>query len=295
MKVRTWSTEVCADDFYSELVTRNRPLIKGQAQSVLRRSWILVAGCGSTGGAAVEPLVRLGAEHLILAEPDVFELNNLNRQAASVSDVGRNKAVALRDRAYAINPNVHVRVIESGITDDNCASLLTSVAVILDGVDVTSMSGWRAKYRLHAEAARLGVPVIVGYDMSGVQYIRTYQYLPGDNPFCGKISYDDLEGSNHWLLLRKVIPLGVVPVDFLEGLLNSGEDEGFPQLTYTALQFGSLAARLVLRILEGKSVRQSVIMDVDRIVEPIIIRVMNRSLGSFRKARLLRLVISRYV
>jgi len=30
---------------------------------------LLVAGCGLIGGAAVEPLVRLGAERLVLAEP----------------------------------------------------------------------------------------------------------------------------------------------------------------------------------------------------------------------------------
>ena len=62
---------------------------------MLRRAVILVAGCGSIGGAVVEPLVRLGAEHLVLAEPDCYELHNLNRQHACLADVGCNKASAL--------------------------------------------------------------------------------------------------------------------------------------------------------------------------------------------------------
>src|SRR5260370_25091703 len=38
-------------------------------QQMLRRAGILVAGCGSIGGAVVEPLVRMGAERLVLGEP----------------------------------------------------------------------------------------------------------------------------------------------------------------------------------------------------------------------------------
>src|SRR5260370_19975106 len=39
-------------------------------QQMLRRAGILVAGCGSIGGAVVEPLLRMGAERLVLGGPD---------------------------------------------------------------------------------------------------------------------------------------------------------------------------------------------------------------------------------
>src|SRR5207244_2930513 len=58
------------DEFYGQITVRNRGLIDADDQRRLRTANILVAGCGSVGGAAVEPLVRMGAESLTLAEPD---------------------------------------------------------------------------------------------------------------------------------------------------------------------------------------------------------------------------------
>ncbi len=48
-------------DFYAELTRRNLGVVDAAAQEALRTATILVAGCGSIGGAAIEPLVRLGA------------------------------------------------------------------------------------------------------------------------------------------------------------------------------------------------------------------------------------------
>ena len=65
---------------YREMTRRNQPSISREEQSALRATRILVAGCGSIGGAPVVPLVRLGAERFVLCEPGDYELNNLNRQ-----------------------------------------------------------------------------------------------------------------------------------------------------------------------------------------------------------------------
>src|SRR5207237_9468974 len=80
------------DEDYAEMTIRNRGLVPDVEQGQLRRAWILVAGCGSVGGAAIEPLVRMGAEHLMLAEPDGYDVHNMNRQAVRIQDIGRNKA-----------------------------------------------------------------------------------------------------------------------------------------------------------------------------------------------------------
>jgi ThiF family len=51
--------------FYDQFTARNRGLVEAAEQQRLRHTRFLVAGCGSIGGAVVEPLVRLGAEHLV--------------------------------------------------------------------------------------------------------------------------------------------------------------------------------------------------------------------------------------
>ena len=51
-------------DFYSELTARNTGFISPRAQGRVREATVLVAGCGSTGGAAVEPLARVERKRL---------------------------------------------------------------------------------------------------------------------------------------------------------------------------------------------------------------------------------------
>ena len=101
---------------YEQMVSRNSGLVSAEEQSSLLRATMLVAGCGSIGGAVVEPLVRLGAGHLVLAEPDVYEAHNLNRQAATVADIGLNKADVLACSARQVNPRCRVEVVPEGIT-----------------------------------------------------------------------------------------------------------------------------------------------------------------------------------
>src|SRR6266545_2108267 len=143
------------EEFYTAFTARNRGLISDREQQMLRRTPILVAGCGSIGGAVVEPLVRLGAERLVLVEPDRYELHNLNRQSAELADVGRNKARVLAERVRRINPHVDARVDERGVTSDNAESLVAPAGLIFDGVDVTASPALACKYALHVAAQRL--------------------------------------------------------------------------------------------------------------------------------------------
>ena len=83
----------------NEALLRNRFFISDIEQSALSDCSVLIAGCGSTGGAVVEPLVRLGVRRLIVADPGTYEVSNLNRQESTVDDVGRNKAEVAAERA----------------------------------------------------------------------------------------------------------------------------------------------------------------------------------------------------
>jgi len=66
--------------------------LPGSLKERIRTATILIAGCGSIGGAAVEPLIRLGCEHLILAEPD-------KTNAGAITECGlRYRAVVMRVR-----------------------------------------------------------------------------------------------------------------------------------------------------------------------------------------------------
>lgn len=254
------------DQFYAELTTRNRGFVPDAAQRRLAETAILVAGCGSTGGAAVEPLARLGARTFLLAEPGDYELNNLNRQNAYVDEIGLNKARVCAGRVRQINPSARVEVHTDGITSANVEDLVRRCDVVIDGVDVTEQAGWVAKYLLHEAAAALGRPVITGYDMAGTQYVRFYDYRRGDPPFDGRITRAQAAGASTWELLRRAVPMRVVPVEMLDQArrqVASGTDEGLPQLVHASLLFGAIAARITLSLVAGEPVRKHTVIGVD--------------------------------
>ncbi|WP_055547781.1 ThiF family adenylyltransferase [Streptomyces sp. NBRC 110028] len=259
--------DIMLREFYQEFTERNRGFISDRAQDELSRARILIAGCGSTGGAAVEPLTRLGVQDFILVDVGEFELNNLNRQHAAYTDIGRHKAEVAARRVTEINPHARVEVVTDGVTEDNAQDLVGRCAVVIDGVDVTERSGWQAKYRLHEAAARAGRPVLTGYDMAGTQYIRFYDYRkPHARPFDGKITSAMVDQAMVWSLLFKAIPVRFIPVEMLDNArAHLGEtDYSVPQLVYASLQFGALSARMSAEILAGEPVRRHVVVDVHR-------------------------------
>ena len=254
--------------YYRVLTERNRGLIPGEVQERLRDATVLVAGCGSTGGAVVEPLARLGTGRFVLAEPGAYELNNLNRQSATHTDIGRNKAEVAAERIRSVNPFAGIRVDTAGVRPDAPDLLLDGVDVVVDGVDVTTLGGWRAKYALHVAAARRRLPVVSGYDLSGTQHVRYYDYRAEPVPLAGAIAPGDITEDALWTLLLKVIPREIVPADLIADVTahRADPDYSVPQLVYASHQFGVLAARYVVEILAGRPVREQLTVDVHRLV-----------------------------
>jgi hypothetical protein len=259
-----------AHDHYRELTRRNQPVIADGDQAALRRVRVLFAGCGSIGGAPVEPLARLGLEEMVLAEPGAYETNNLNRQAALLRDVGRNKAEVLRDRVHAINPQARVLVEPRGVTADNVDWLVGTTDLVIDGVDVTEDSGIAAKRLLHEEAWRQRRLVIVGLDLAGTQLIHVFDYRDGrTRPFAGR-----LDGAGERIgatqLLARLIGALDVPRELLgytEASLR-GQAGAAPQLAPTASLFGVLAAWAVLDFAAGRPLRRRVRVDIPGLLAP---------------------------
>ena len=255
---------------YRELTTRNAGVIDAAAQERLRTATVLVAGCGSIGGAAVEPLARLGVRRFVLADPGLYELNNLNRQNATLADLGRNKAQVAAERIAAINPDTEVSVFQEGVTADGAATLTAGCDVVVDGVDVTTASGLRAKVVLHEHAAARRLPLFTGWDMAGAQYVRTYDYRRIRQPFDGRLTAEDVDRLELWKLLQRLVPARYVPLEMIEIAARNLDNPAFsfPQLVYAADLFGALSARLVVALLTGQRVREHIYIDLHQAARP---------------------------
>jgi len=272
---------------YREMTRRNQPSISREEQNALRAVRVLVAGCGSIGGASVVPLVRLGVERFVLCEPGDYELNNLNRQGADLGDIGRNKAEVQADRARAINPYAEVLVEPDGVTEENLDWIVGTTDVVIDGVDVTEPAGLVAKRNLHDEAWRQRRLVISGFDLGGTQLVYAFDYRDGrTRPFDGRLDGAPADLGALDFLSRLVDPLDV-PRELLAYSVTMirGQAGSPPQLAPTADQFGVLAAWMVLDFTAGRSVRKRIKVAIPDLVMPRSRRVASETARAVQLAR----------
>lgn len=145
---------------YADAFQRNRGLINAAEQEKLRNSRVAVAGLGGVGGIDLVTLARLGIGRFTIADPDVFDIANMNRQyGASSSTLGRSKADVMATIVKDINPEVDIRIFKEPISPENVLDFLRDADLFIDGVDFFAMD---ARRLLFGEAASQGIYAITG-------------------------------------------------------------------------------------------------------------------------------------
>ncbi|BCA78949.1 sulfur carrier protein ThiS adenylyltransferase ThiF [Desulfuromonas sp. AOP6] len=104
-------------------------------QAKLKQGTVGIAGAGGLGSAVAVALARSGVGCLILADFDVVEPSNLNRQQFFVDQIGMPKVEALRDNLRRINPGVDIRVFNGRLTPANIGELFAGVDVLVEAFD----------------------------------------------------------------------------------------------------------------------------------------------------------------
>ena len=143
---------------YEEMTTRNRGFVSDEEQARLRGACVFIPGTGGMGGAAFMALLRAGVGRFVLADIDVFEVSNLNRQLfATLDTVDRLKAEAARDAALRINPEVEIELLGAEWTEE-LDRIAADADVIVNGMDDAA-----AGAHLYRRARALGKTVIDAY------------------------------------------------------------------------------------------------------------------------------------
>ncbi len=104
--------------------------------AALQRSVVGIAGAGGLGSNAAAALARAGVGRLIIADFDVLETPDLNRQYYFLDQVGRPKVEALRENLLRMNPYSEYRVHAVKVTSDNVAALFGEADLLIEGVDL---------------------------------------------------------------------------------------------------------------------------------------------------------------
>jgi hypothetical protein len=116
-------------------------------QIILRDAVIGVAGCGGIGGSMADRLARLGVLHLRIADLDMFDYSNINRQlGAGVGTVGKNKAEIVASTIHSMAPDVAIDVFTGGITKENATEFVSGCDFVLDEIEPYE---FKPRYALH--------------------------------------------------------------------------------------------------------------------------------------------------
>jgi len=120
---------------------RTALMVGEECSKRLRDAHGLVVGLGGVGAYAAEQLCRAGIGKMTIADGDVVEETNRNRQLpALISTAGQSKAIVLGKRFMDINPDLELKVINEYLKDERMTDLLDQdrYDYVVDAIDTLS-------------------------------------------------------------------------------------------------------------------------------------------------------------
>ncbi|GJL61228.1 MAG: thiazole biosynthesis adenylyltransferase ThiF [Nitrospirales bacterium] len=110
--------------------------VGGKGQQKIRNAKVLVIGAGGLGSPAALYLVAAGIGTLGLADGDVVDLSNLQRQILHTTDrVGTLKVESGKAMLSALNPDVQLSLYTEHVNAATISKLVQDYDIVLDGSD----------------------------------------------------------------------------------------------------------------------------------------------------------------
>jgi molybdopterin/thiamine biosynthesis adenylyltransferase len=152
--------------------SRNLGFLSPEEQQKLEQSKVAIAGAGGDGGALAIAMARMGVGEIRLADPDIFEDENLNRQAVStIETIGRNKAEAVGEYISKINPLAKLVVLKEGINQSNVKEFVDGADLVIDEIDYSQHA---AGVMLAREARAANIPDLMALNIGFGATVTTY-------------------------------------------------------------------------------------------------------------------------
>ncbi|MDR0438911.1 MAG: HesA/MoeB/ThiF family protein [Methanocalculaceae archaeon] len=142
----------------NERYVRQIPVIGDVGQKKLENASVFLAGCGGLGSPVAFYLAAAGLGHLRIADRDVVEETNLNRQILHQPDrIGMPKAASAKQTLEAFNPDIEVMTFASSIDEKTASRMIGDADIIVDAMD-----NFIARYVLNEISHALDIPLVHG-------------------------------------------------------------------------------------------------------------------------------------
>ena len=248
---------------YETSITRNSGYITAETQAKIKRTRLLIAGCGIGSSPAV-CAARMGFENFVLVDGDVVDAHNLNRQFYDFADIGKPKVAALKDKILRINPQAKVEAIEAYLDADNTEEIVGKADIVFDTVDFLDLP---AILRLHDSAKKhkahiftalsVGFGALVWYFPAGSSLTLTDILAPdiaGVSAGGAVPSYADVFASFIQRLAPHLDAEVVEQVNKVLTMMKDGKPCPASQVAVGSFAIGAMAMSMIHDLLAGNPI-----------------------------------------
>jgi len=211
--------------------------VGGKGQQKLFDGKVLIIGAGGLGAPVALYLAAAGVGVIGIADADVVDLSNLQRQVIHFTpDVGKPKVESAREKMQAINPDVDVRTYQEWVSAANIGAIIADYDFIIDGTD-----NFTAKFLINDACVLAGKP----YSHGGILAFdgQTVTVTPGESA-CYRCIFPEPPPKDAIPTCSQAGVIGVLPgvigtiqaTEAIKFLLGSGELLTNRLLTYNALR-----------------------------------------------------------
>ncbi len=159
---------------YSRHIILKQVGVKGQKK--INNAKVLIIGAGGLGAPVALYLAAAGVGTIGIADADVVDLSNLQRQVIHTTpDVGIPKVESAANKMRAINPDITVNTYQEFVSSYNIMDLIEPYDFIVDGTD-----NFPAKFLINDACVLAGKP----FSHAGIIRFsgQLMTYVPGQGP-----------------------------------------------------------------------------------------------------------------
>lgn len=135
-----------------------------EIKSKLKNYTVGIAGAGGLGSNCAVALARVGIGKLIIADFDVVNETNLNRQYFFRDQLGMKKVDALKNNIDRINPVVNVTTKDIQLDENNIVPIFRDCDIIVEAFDLAEMKKMIIETCLAKWPEK---PLVIGSGMAG--------------------------------------------------------------------------------------------------------------------------------
>lgn len=158
----------------------------------LKKAVVGIAGCGGLGSNVALALARVGIGRLVLADFDLVEPSNLNRQQYYIDQLGMPKVEALKSTIARINPVVRIDVWGEKLVPATVASVFAGVDVLVEAFDRADQKAMLVEAAMKAFPDK---PLVLGSGMAGWGgNDRLHTRISGNMTVCGDETSEAIPG-----------------------------------------------------------------------------------------------------